>query len=70
LRSTKTLSGGNFMVRKFSLMLAVAATLAIPTAAMAAHAGGAHSGARSGGGHAMAGRGDHRGYAGGHRYGA
>jgi uncharacterized membrane protein len=70
LRSTKTFPEEIFMVRRFSLMLAVAATLAIPTVAMAAHAGGAHNGARGGGGHAMAGRGGHYGYAGGHRYGA
>jgi hypothetical protein len=57
------------MVRKFSIMLAAAAALAIPADAMAAHGGGAHSGARGGGGHSMAGHGGHYRYAGGHRYG-
>jgi hypothetical protein len=57
------------MVHKFSLLLAVAAALVIPTAAMAAH-GGAHAGARGGGGHVMSGHGGHYAYVGGRRDGA
>jgi hypothetical protein len=65
------------MTHKLSTMLAVAAALLIPTAAMAAHAGGAHGGARGGGVHMMAGHGAHYayhnggygGYGGGYGYG-
>ncbi len=58
------------MVHKFSLLLAVAAALVIPTAVMAAHGGGAHAGTRGGGGHAMSGHGGHYAYVGGRRAGA
>jgi hypothetical protein len=65
------------MTHKLSTMLGVAAALLIPTAAMAAHAGGAHRGARGGGVHMMAGHGAHYayhnggygGYGGGYGYG-
>jgi hypothetical protein len=57
------------MVHKFSLLLAVAAALVIPTAVMAAHGSG-HAGARGGGGHVMSGHGGHYAYVGGRRDGA
>jgi uncharacterized membrane protein len=50
------------MTRKLSMMLAVAAALVIPNAAMAAHAGGGHGGGRGGGVHVMAGHGAHYAY--------
>jgi uncharacterized membrane protein len=53
------------MVQKFSLLLAVAAALVIPNVAMAAHAGGAHGGARAGGVHVMGAQGRHYAYGGG-----
>jgi len=57
------------MVHKFSLLLAVAAALVIPTAVIAAHGSG-HAGARGGGGHVMSGHGGHYAYLGGRRDGA